>query len=87
MDFIETGKHCSLDECKQLDFLPFTCNACGKVFCLDHRTYDSHVCPHSEAMDYRVVVCPICGRSYPSNPNDDPNTIVPTKCSISCLHP
>ena len=26
------------------DFLPFTCDACRKTFCLEHRTYSSHSC-------------------------------------------
>jgi hypothetical protein len=27
----DLGQHCSRDDCHQLDFLPFTCNACHKV--------------------------------------------------------
>ncbi|KAI0411198.1 AN1-like zinc finger protein [Xylaria grammica] len=38
------GKHCQLDYCNQLDFLPFFCQSCKKTFCLDHRTEDSHKC-------------------------------------------
>jgi len=40
------GKHCSLQECKQLDFLPFECDACKKIFCLEHRTSEAHKCPN-----------------------------------------
>uniref|UniRef100_A0A3P8ZJ52 AN1-type domain-containing protein n=1 Tax=Esox lucius TaxID=8010 RepID=A0A3P8ZJ52_ESOLU len=28
-----------------LDFLPFICKACSGVFCLEHRSRDSHACP------------------------------------------
>ncbi|KAI5922566.1 AN1-like zinc finger protein [Camillea tinctor] len=38
------GKHCQLEYCNQLDFLPFFCQSCKKTFCLDHRTEDSHKC-------------------------------------------
>lgn len=38
------GKHCQLEYCNQLDFLPFHCQSCKKTFCLDHRTEDSHRC-------------------------------------------
>ncbi|XP_064599072.1 LOW QUALITY PROTEIN: AN1-type zinc finger protein 1-like [Liolophura sinensis] len=38
------GQHCSVKICKQLDFLPFTCDGCGQIFCLDHRSKDAHSC-------------------------------------------
>ncbi|KAI0600092.1 AN1-like zinc finger protein [Biscogniauxia sp. FL1348] len=38
------GKHCQLEYCNQLDFLPFFCQSCKKTFCLDHRTEDAHRC-------------------------------------------
>ncbi len=38
------GKHCQLEYCNQLDFLPFFCQSCKKTFCLDHRAEDSHKC-------------------------------------------
>ena len=30
--FPNLGKHCSGDDCKQIDFLPFTCDRCNQVF-------------------------------------------------------
>ncbi|XP_028392304.1 AN1-type zinc finger protein 1-like [Dendronephthya gigantea] len=42
---IEVGKQCSVSSCKQLDFLPFTCNDCSAIFCLEHRSTTSHNCP------------------------------------------
>lgn len=35
MELPEIGKHCSVAECKQLDFLPYTC-ACKLIFCQEH---------------------------------------------------
>lgn len=43
------GKHCQLEYCNQLDFLPFFCQSCKKTFCLDHRTEDSHRCANAGA--------------------------------------
>ena len=30
-EFPDLGKHCSVDICKQIDFLPFTCDRCLQV--------------------------------------------------------
>ncbi|KAI3322101.1 AN1-like zinc finger protein [Xylariaceae sp. AK1471] len=43
------GKHCQLEYCNQLDFLPFFCQSCKKTFCLDHRTEDAHKCENRGA--------------------------------------
>ncbi|KAJ0099643.1 hypothetical protein Patl1_21975 [Pistacia atlantica] len=40
--FPDLGRHCQLPDCHQLDFLPFTCDGCQKVFCLEHRLSKSH---------------------------------------------
>ncbi|XP_010442154.1 PREDICTED: zinc finger AN1 and C2H2 domain-containing stress-associated protein 13 [Camelina sativa] len=37
--FPDLGKHCAVDVCKQIDFLPFTYDRCLQVLCLDHRSY------------------------------------------------
>ncbi|EMS59687.1 Zinc finger AN1 domain-containing stress-associated protein 17 [Triticum urartu] len=36
--FPDLGAHCDKEDCNQLDFLPFDCDGCGKVFCAEHRT-------------------------------------------------
>ncbi|XP_075930142.1 AN1-type zinc finger protein 1 isoform X2 [Petromyzon marinus] len=41
---LDVGHHCAVEHCGQLDFLPFVCNGCGKVFCLEHRGKDDHAC-------------------------------------------
>ncbi|KAL8601079.1 hypothetical protein ACOMHN_040780 [Nucella lapillus] len=38
------GKHCFVESCKQLDFLPFDCDGCGNTFCLQHKGKDGHQC-------------------------------------------
>src|SRR3569833_1204288 len=43
------GKHCQLEYCNQLDFLPFYCQSCHKTFCLDHRTESAHKCAKAGA--------------------------------------
>lgn len=41
---LDIGQHCSLDGCNQLDFLPFECDACLRIYCLDHRGRTAHGC-------------------------------------------
>ncbi|KAM4689546.1 AN1-type zinc finger protein 1 [Discoglossus pictus] len=42
---LDIGRHCGFEHCGQLDFLPFLCDGCSRVFCLKHRSRDSHGCP------------------------------------------
>ena len=41
---IDIGKICQFECCKIKDFLPFKCEYCKNIYCLDHRTYLSHKC-------------------------------------------
>uniref|UniRef100_A0A0G4G776 AN1-type domain-containing protein n=1 Tax=Chromera velia CCMP2878 TaxID=1169474 RepID=A0A0G4G776_9ALVE len=63
--FSDKGTHCSDPYCRQNDFLPFTCDLCNKVFCLDHHGHEAHNCPLAKTKDKRVLVCPICTKSIP----------------------
>lgn len=69
--FPDLGKHCQLSECKQLDFLPFKCDGCQKVFCVEHRSYKSHECSNSDYNSRKVLVCETCSMSMeiPRNSN------------------
>ncbi|GAB2276583.1 Zinc finger AN1 domain-containing stress-associated protein 12 [Dionaea muscipula] len=58
--FPDLGRHCQLPDCNQLDFLPFTCDGCHQVFCLEHRSYKSHECPKSDQKSRKVIVCERC---------------------------
>ncbi|KAI9919898.1 hypothetical protein PsorP6_015961 [Peronosclerospora sorghi] len=57
---MDIGAHCAVPACHQQDFLPFTCDCCCGIFCLDHRSYDAHECPQAGSHDRRVVQCPVC---------------------------
>ena len=48
MTEILIGQHCSISTCNQLDFLPFTCRYCNKVFCRHHKDITSHQCEQYE---------------------------------------
>lgn len=61
--FFDIGRHCQRSDCHQLDFLPFKCDGCHKVYCLDHRSYKSHECPKSDHNSRKVIVCEICSSS------------------------
>ncbi|GKD69012.1 zinc finger AN1 domain-containing stress-associated protein 12 [Tanacetum coccineum] len=61
--FPDLGKHCQLSDCKQLDFLPFKCDGCEKVFCVEHRSYKSHECSNSDHNSRKVLVCETCSMS------------------------
>ncbi|XP_057463905.1 zinc finger AN1 domain-containing stress-associated protein 12-like [Actinidia eriantha] len=68
--FPDLGTHCQHPECNQLDFLPFKCDSCLKVFCLDHRLHKSHDCPKSDHNSRKVVVCEICSTSIETTGRD-----------------
>ncbi|KAL9269026.1 Zinc finger AN1 domain-containing stress-associated protein 12-like protein [Drosera capensis] len=59
-EYPDLGRHCEHPDCHQLDFLPFTCNGCQQVFCLEHRTYKSHQCPKSDHGSRKVSLCERC---------------------------
>ncbi|XP_062006887.1 zinc finger AN1 and C2H2 domain-containing stress-associated protein 11-like [Rosa rugosa] len=72
-EFPDLGKHCSVVECQQIDFLPFTCDSCNKVFCLEHRSYIKHNCPKGDRQNVTVVICPLCAKGVHLIPDEDPN--------------
>ncbi|XVE61143.1 hypothetical protein DITRI_Ditri06bG0016300 [Diplodiscus trichospermus] len=86
-EFPDLGKHCSVEDCKQIDFLPFTCDRCNLVYCLEHRSYIKHSCPKADKKDVTVVICPLCAKGVRLIPDEDPNitweTHVNTKCDPS----
>ncbi|XP_007185171.1 AN1-type zinc finger protein 1 isoform X2 [Balaenoptera acutorostrata] len=42
---LDVGRHCQVEQCRQRDFLPFVCDGCSGIFCLEHRSRESHSCP------------------------------------------
>ncbi|XP_035530026.1 AN1-type zinc finger protein 1 [Morone saxatilis] len=41
---LDIGQHCQVDPCSRKDFLPFVCDCCSGVFCLEHRSREAHSC-------------------------------------------
>ncbi|PIA53626.1 hypothetical protein AQUCO_00900297v1 [Aquilegia coerulea] len=83
-EFPDLGKHCSVDYCKQIDFLPFTCDRCYKVFCLQHRSFATHHCPNANKQDVTVVICPLCAKGVRLVPDEDPNITWETHVNTDC---
>ncbi|XP_073045854.1 zinc finger AN1 and C2H2 domain-containing stress-associated protein 13-like [Primulina eburnea] len=82
--FPNLGKHCSVDDCHQIDFLPFTCDCCNQVFCLEHRSYGRHQCPKANKHDVTVVICPLCAKGVRLIHNEDPNITWESHVNIEC---
>ncbi|WVZ22256.1 hypothetical protein V8G54_000800 [Vigna mungo] len=61
--FPDLGEHCRHNDCHQLNFLPFTCQGCQNVFCLEHKSFKSHACKNSNHNNRKVVVCETCSMS------------------------
>lgn len=72
---MDVGMHCSVSACSQVDFLPFTCDCCRSVFCLEHRTYDAHECPLAGSKDRRVIECPLCNQMLHWTLEQDVNAV------------
>ncbi|CAO1434924.1 unnamed protein product [Diamesa tonsa] len=62
MEFYHLGSHCNEEFCKKLDFLPFSCDSCTKVFCAEHFRYENHGCQEHYKKDFKVPVCPVCSQ-------------------------
>uniref|UniRef100_G3T7X9 Zinc finger AN1-type containing 1 n=1 Tax=Loxodonta africana TaxID=9785 RepID=G3T7X9_LOXAF len=41
---LDIGQHCQAEDCRLRDFLPFVCDGCSGIFCLEHRSRESHSC-------------------------------------------
>mmetsp|Transcript_1547 Transcript_1547/g.2045 ORF Transcript_1547/g.2045 Transcript_1547/m.2045 type:complete len:160 (+) Transcript_1547:88-567(+) len=84
MEFGTIGKHCADPSCKQLDFLPFTCDGCQKVFCLDHRTYKDHKCPNANFKDTKVTTCPLCEQPVNILKSQNPDQVMDEHIRNGC---
>lgn len=83
-EFPNLGKHCSVEDCKLIDFLPFTCDSCHQVFCLEHRSYGKHHCPNANKHDVTVVICPLCAKGVRLIPDEDPNITWESHVNTEC---
>ncbi|XP_023792558.1 AN1-type zinc finger protein 2A isoform X2 [Cyanistes caeruleus] len=80
------GEHCSERTCKQLDFLPLKCNACGEVFCKDHIRYDDHKCSSAYKKNVQVPVCPLCNTPIPVQKGEIPDIVVGAHIDKDCKY-
>ncbi|NWZ68239.1 ZFAN1 protein, partial [Acrocephalus arundinaceus] len=67
------------------DFLPFVCDGCSGIFCLQHRSLDAHEC--SEVNIRNSSVKPDQHRSYPCSYNDcNRKELLPVLCPYCEKH-
>uniref|UniRef100_A0A1D1ZJF8 Zinc finger AN1 and C2H2 domain-containing stress-associated protein 16 n=1 Tax=Anthurium amnicola TaxID=1678845 RepID=A0A1D1ZJF8_9ARAE len=83
-EFPNLGKHCSVGHCRQIDFLPFTCDRCNQILCLEHRGYAKHSCPNANQQDVTVLVCPLCAKGVHLVSNEDPNATWEAHVNTDC---
>ncbi|KAE8694792.1 Zinc finger AN1 and C2H2 domain-containing stress-associated protein 16 [Hibiscus syriacus] len=83
-EFPDLGRHCSIQHCKQIDFLPFTCDRCNLCYCLEHRSYIKHQCPKGDNNGVTVVICPLCAKGVRLVPNEDPNISWESHVNTEC---
>ncbi|XP_066288964.1 AN1-type zinc finger protein 1-like [Branchiostoma lanceolatum] len=75
----ELGQQCSVTSCKQLDFLPFKCDACSGIFCKEHRSRERHTCTECNIQQAKVEVT--SPKSYPCTYEDCTNSeLMPVIC-------
>jgi len=82
MEFPDLGIHCSYSLCQQLDFLPYPCDRCKKIFCNDHGKPEAHNC--TVLIDRVIPSCPICQQVIYVKPGQDPNTVVTRHIDAGC---
>ncbi|KAI8803491.1 hypothetical protein BJ742DRAFT_828511 [Cladochytrium replicatum] len=83
---MDVGEHCAVASCRQLDFLPYTCNFCRGVYCHEHFKVAAHTCA-SAPQDARAIVCPVCQQVVPVARGEDPNYKVNDHISQGCKNP
>jgi len=84
MELPHIGKHCSIKSCNLLDFLPFNCDICKKVFCKDHYEYEKHDCKEAFTRDVQVPVCPLCNKPIPVRKNQIADVVVGAHIDQDC---
>uniref|UniRef100_A0A7S1QN69 RanBP2-type domain-containing protein n=1 Tax=Alexandrium catenella TaxID=2925 RepID=A0A7S1QN69_ALECA len=83
----DKGAHCAVGDCRQRDFLPFSCDQCGQLFCLDHFRYEAHSCTRAAGKDNRVLVCPLCQKGVKLVVGEDPNVTWERHVATDCAAP
>jgi predicted nucleic acid binding AN1-type Zn finger protein len=84
----ELGKHCSYislassQPCNLLDFLPFKCDNCKKIYCEEHRLPQDHNC--DTVYDKVIPTCPVCNQIIYIKPGQDVNVEVNKHINAGC---
>mmetsp|Transcript_70557 Transcript_70557/g.194996 ORF Transcript_70557/g.194996 Transcript_70557/m.194996 type:complete len:193 (+) Transcript_70557:113-691(+) len=77
--FSDSGAQCADPYCRQRDFLPLHCDACGNSYCSAHFRYEVHECAKGRAAragrDKRAIVCPFCAKALPLTALEDENAV------------
>lgn len=55
-----------------------------QVFCLEHRSYNTHSCPKADKRDVTVVICPLCAKGVRLIPDQDPNITWESHVNTEC---
>uniref|UniRef100_A0A915EPL3 AN1-type domain-containing protein n=1 Tax=Ditylenchus dipsaci TaxID=166011 RepID=A0A915EPL3_9BILA len=83
-EFPDFGKHCSVPECRLLEFLPMKCDACTSILCSQHILYDAHRCQSAYRKNIQVPVCPLCNKPVPTAKNELPDQKVGEHIDRDC---
>ncbi|KAF7636929.1 AN1-type domain-containing protein [Meloidogyne graminicola] len=83
-EFPDVGAHCSVPECRQLDFLPIKCNVCSHIFCKNHHSYDAHRCTKALEKNQQVTICPLCQQPIPFKVGQSPDLLVSDHIDNAC---
>lgn len=75
MEFGDVGNHCAVESCHRQDFLPYTCDRCSKVFCLQHYRANKHDCEVGDADDVQAILCPLCNKTIRFRANQNPDKL------------
>ncbi|KAK2566283.1 AN1-type zinc finger protein 2B, partial [Acropora cervicornis] len=83
-DLLSLGTHCSLAECKRLDFLPFHCSHCSQVFWYVQTIKLKRSRAFFRGCSVHVPVCPICNHIIKKSKNEDINSQVERHILSGC---
>ena len=76
MEHPSVGEHCSVPECRALDFLPIICPGCSRHFCKDHYPYTTHSCPNPPSTRSPFLICPACSSQLPLAATESPSAVL-----------
>mmetsp|Transcript_285 Transcript_285/g.303 ORF Transcript_285/g.303 Transcript_285/m.303 type:complete len:100 (+) Transcript_285:228-527(+) len=86
MEFDDIGGRCERRSCHVHDYLIYKCDSCGRFFCHEHRTYESHECKVGLHMrtKQQTVECPFCSRPFVVKRPEDVDRIVSQHIDKGC---